>query len=286
MRPLRPIQEDFYGDDHRWFFGTVLNSHPPAGLEGRVKVRIYGVHNPSAEEIPERDLPWAQVMIPTTEGGISGLGRVPQLTQGAFVFGIFLDGTASQLPMILGSLPRTELPSAIQSDRRSDVTNSFDYNQSRLQNVVAPPLKDDEDQQATLGLRRQQSMKFFIDNGYSPMHAAAITGALQGASGFQTYGQTQAFGIAKWKNSTAIGSRFSDLLRFASTYSPNSNYSLYSIQLQFVLFELRNRFNGANSQLLVSTDIKQASRIMNKYYILRNTSTDTLAQRAYDEVIA
>ena len=77
MNILRPIQQEFYGDDHRWFFGTVINAQPPSGLEGRVKVRINGVHNPSTGEIPEKDLPWAQVLIPTTEGGVSGYGRIP-----------------------------------------------------------------------------------------------------------------------------------------------------------------------------------------------------------------
>ena len=57
MAVLRPIQKEFYGDDYRWFFGTVVNSHPPSVLEGRVKVRIYGVHSESTENIPEKDLP-------------------------------------------------------------------------------------------------------------------------------------------------------------------------------------------------------------------------------------
>ena len=34
MNVLRPIQKDYYGDDNRWFLGYVINSAPPAGLEG------------------------------------------------------------------------------------------------------------------------------------------------------------------------------------------------------------------------------------------------------------
>ena len=93
MNILTPINKEFYGDDYRWFFGTVINAQPPVGLEGRVKVRINGVHNPNTTEIPEKDLPWAQVLIPTTEGGISGYGKIPQLLAGSFVFGVFLDVT-------------------------------------------------------------------------------------------------------------------------------------------------------------------------------------------------
>jgi len=289
MNVLRPIQKEFYGDDYRWFFGTVVNSHPPAGLEGRVKVRIYGVHNPVTNEIPEKDLPWAQVLLPTTEGGASGIGRIPQLMAGAFVFGVFLDGVSSQTPLILGSLPRIEFPTAIQTGRNVSFQDKFEYDQERLQNVVALKFKDDKEASASVGLRRQQAMKFFIDNGYELIQAAALTGAIEGVSGFQTYdteGSVDTVGIVKWKNTTAVGSRFAELLQFAAQYSPNSDWRLYSIQLQFVVFELRNRFNLVNSKLIASTDIKSASAIVNREYVRGTNQTDNLALRAYEEVLS
>ena len=289
MNVLRPIQKEFYGDDYRWFFGTVINSHPPAGLEGRVKVRIYGIHSGETGDIPEKDLPWAQALIPTTEGGASGIGKIPQLVSGAFVFGVFLDGISSQTPLILGSLPRVEFPSPIQSNRQVTSGDDFKYKQERLQNVVANSLKDDALAEASVGLRRQQAIKFFIDNGYELIHAAAITGALEGVSRFKTYDDDvteETIGIARWNNTTEIGSRFADLLRFASQYSPNSDWRLFSIQLQFVVFELRNRFNLVNRKILMTSNIKDASEIMNKMYIKGSNLTDLLAQRAYDEVLS
>jgi hypothetical protein len=289
MNVLRPIQKEYYGDDYRWFFGTVVNSHPPAGLEGRVKVRIYGVHNPVTDEIPERDLPWAQVLLPTTEGGSSGIGRIPQLTSGAFVFGVFLDGCSSQIPLVLGSVPRIEFPTAIQSGRSISFEDKFEYNQERLQNVIITPLKDDREDDVGVGLRRQQCMKFFIDNGYEIIHAAAITGAIEGKSSFVTYDDdttSATVGIVKWKNTTEVGSRFADLLNFAVKFSPSSDWRLFSLQLQFVLYELRTRFNLANSKLIVTTNIKDASAIINRDYIKGTNQTDRLAQRAYDEVFS
>ena len=286
MNILRPIQKDFYGDDHRWFFGTVINAHPPAGLEGRVKVRINGVHNPSTGEIPEKDLPWAQVLIPTTEGGSSGIGRIPQIVAGTFVFGVFLDGVSSQIPLILGSLPRVELPTSNQKARRGSGEDNYDYKTIRYQNVVSETLKDDGVYDASLGLRRLQSMKFFIDNGYSLIQSAAITGALIGASSLVTYVADKGnVGIANWEIKNNVGSRYSGLLRFASNYTPVSDLKLYSVQLQFVLFELRNRFNITNSKLLASTDIKTASDIVNSEYLLTTKNTEDLAQTAYDEVL-
>jgi hypothetical protein len=280
MNILRPIQKEFYGDDYRWFFGTVVNAQPPAGLEGRVKVRIRGVHSPKTEDIPEKDLPWAQVLIPTTEGGVSGYGRVPQLMAGSFVFGVFLDGVSSQIPLVMGSLPRVEFPSEIQLGRLGTTETN-----TRLQNSVTNILRDDDLATTSTQLRRQQSMKFFLDNGYQPLHAATITGGLQGMSKFVTYDSEQTRqGIAGWPRSTDSGSRWNGLLRFSQSFQPVSDWRLYSIQLQYVLFELRTRFSDANRRLLNTTDIKTASSIINRYYFSSSNDTESLAQLAYDEV--
>lgn len=271
MNVLRPIQQEFYGDDHRWFFATVINVIPPTGLEGRVKVRINGVHNPSTSEIPERDLPWAQVLIPTTEGGVSGIGRIPQLLAGSFVFGIFVDGRSSQIPLILGSLPRVEQPTSVQT-----ATSVMTF-------------KDDDVFDAPLDLRRLQSMKFFIDNNYSPVHAAAITGGLIGASSLITYFEktpnSGSVGIANWERTVSAGSRYNGLLRFAAQQNPSVDWKLYSTQLKFVLYELNNRFNQVNSKLLATTDIKEASRVFNHEYLFLSAETEALAEYAYNEVL-
>lgn len=286
MNVLRPIQKEYYGDDNRWFFGTVINHTPPAGLEGRVKVRIVGVHNADTGEIPESDLPWAQVLLPTTEGGSSGFGGIPQLKTGAFVVGMFLDGASSQLPLILGSVPRTELPSTVQTGRRSTLIDSFNYAQDRIQNVVITPIKDDGLADGAVGLRRQQCMKFFIDNGYRVTQAAAITGALEERSQFITYTDTdkQVFGIAGWNLDATIGSRYVSLLRFSGDFSPPRDFQLFSTQLQFVLFELRTSFSLANSKVLATEDLKTASEVFNQYYLSLKVDTSDTARRAYDEV--
>src|SRR6056300_281453 len=98
-------RSEFYGDDTRWFVGRVISVNDPLEM-GRVKVRIVGIHdNP---EITVGDLPWAQVVIPITEGGSSGLGASTGIREQAQVFGIFLDGLHSQLPLVFGSMPKYE----------------------------------------------------------------------------------------------------------------------------------------------------------------------------------
>ena len=98
---MKTIQTDFYGDSFRWFVGVVVSNHDPLKL-GRVKVRVRGLHSNLEEDIPTADLPWAQVVVPSTEGGISGIGKMPQLQNGSQVVGFFADGEASQLPIIMG----------------------------------------------------------------------------------------------------------------------------------------------------------------------------------------
>lgn len=105
MIPTR--YQDYYGDETRWFIGTVVDLDDPEQL-GRVRVRIMGIHSDNLVDIPNDSLPWAQTLIPVTEGGTNGLGANTGIQINARVFGLFLDGTNSQLPLVFGSLPKLE----------------------------------------------------------------------------------------------------------------------------------------------------------------------------------
>jgi len=96
--------KDFYGDQTRWFVGTVVDINDPLEL-GRIKVRIYGIHG---DDIVHNDLPWAQVIMPITQGGTKGFGNNLGIQYGAEAFGVFLDGQSSQMPLVLGSMPKYE----------------------------------------------------------------------------------------------------------------------------------------------------------------------------------
>lgn len=97
----------YYGDETRWFLGRVVNITDPLEL-GRIQVRIYGIHSDNLLEVPDEDLPWAQTVTPITEGGTNYLGNPLGVQIGAQVFGIFVDGKDSQMPLIFGSLPKYE----------------------------------------------------------------------------------------------------------------------------------------------------------------------------------
>jgi hypothetical protein len=100
---------DFYGDQTRWFFGSVVDVMDPEKL-GRVKVRVFGVYDSKDEEnknlIADNDLPWAQIVVPVTTGIHEGKGQNLGLLVGTQVFGMFLDGQNSQLPMVIGTVPK------------------------------------------------------------------------------------------------------------------------------------------------------------------------------------
>ena len=105
MIPQRFIE--FYGDQTRWFTGEVTSITDPLQL-GRIQVRIYGIHSDDKVLIPDDDLPWSQVVVPVTQGGTNYLGNNLGIQVGALVFGFFMDGQNSQLPLTLGTLPKYE----------------------------------------------------------------------------------------------------------------------------------------------------------------------------------
>jgi hypothetical protein len=115
------LSKNFIGrDGFIWWIGQVpdakswsgnlptLPQKNPSDLPGfkyRVKVRILGYHTSDLKNLPDQDLPWALVMMPTTSGSGSGSNyTTPRFSGGEFVFGFFLDGDNGQQPVIIGIL--------------------------------------------------------------------------------------------------------------------------------------------------------------------------------------
>lgn len=101
------INPNFLGrDGFRWFIGVITDIRDCAQDSGgyRVKVRIIG-HHPGDEYLKDKDLPWAQVLVPLNMGsGNFGAGCSFNAQGGASVIGFFLDGDDGQQPIIIGSL--------------------------------------------------------------------------------------------------------------------------------------------------------------------------------------
>ena len=247
---------NFYGDDFRWFVGKVIDTDD--GGKGRAKVRIFGIHS---EEIPDDDLPWAKCMLPTTEPGTSGLGKIPQLGNNAFVFGIFLDGKLSQMPLVLGSMTQIEVESSVQreqqnkSDRIGATETGYGGDGTRGTNrrvaasydvkgiVLNPNLvsmydtgKDD------LETRTVIAMQYLLDNGIAHEEAAAgIVGNLIGESGIVPDGKPGGAGeegIAQWN--PKVG-RLDELKAYAKKYFPSKSYKDFFVQLNFLVYDMKDK---------------------------------------------
>ena len=112
------IKSHFLGKDgFIWWIGQVVDQTKWAGnlpetptkttkdqkgFDFRYKVRIMGYHTAVPGDLSDDDLPWASVMLPVTAGTSGGARQTPQLRQGNFVYGFFLDGEDAQQPIIMG----------------------------------------------------------------------------------------------------------------------------------------------------------------------------------------
>lgn len=264
---MRAIPTEYYGDESRWFIATVVDNAAPDGFEGRFKIRIHGLHSPSTVDIPEADLPWAQCVLPTTEGGVSGIGKMPQLMPNALVFGMFMDGKHSQTPLILGSIPHVEFPTQIQlGQKEEDVGVQTPENFfKKIVEAVKPKEVDVQDTNSgninnLVKLARQQTaIRFFLNIGYTLKQSVGIVATLSHASGMRTGENVQSRGLAKY---SVV--RFTDLKRF------DSSFLSFNTQLAFIAFELRGTQKTANIRVLQSERLEGENgvpHIFSKYYI-------------------
>ena len=111
MKLIDGIQHEngtgFVGKDgFFWWVGEVEDNEDPMEL-GRVKVRILGYYTNfqggTTADLPTDGLPWATVLQHTSQAGNDGQGESSgQLQPGAIVMGFFMDGEASQMPIVIG----------------------------------------------------------------------------------------------------------------------------------------------------------------------------------------
>lgn len=87
---------------------NIESSHftpPGKGWGYRYRVRIFNHHTGDAEDLPDDQLPMANVIMPVTAGsGLGGFVDTPSLSAGTIVWGFYADGMAGQEPYIIGVL--------------------------------------------------------------------------------------------------------------------------------------------------------------------------------------
>jgi hypothetical protein len=245
--------QEYYGDQSRWFIGIVKDIQDPLEL-GRVRVRIYGVHPDKTTDAEDDDLPWAQVLVPITEGGSSGIGTNIGIKVQSQVYGIFLDGKDSQLPLVLGSIPKYEKPISTNylnpsSAVPQELQRRIDTQNARQLNWESP---DNVDSKYLVGSTNiEKAFNFFLTQeggGFTTAQAAGIIGnfyvesaANQNGGDLNPIAQSappeRSFGIAQWNSAENVG-RYQALLDFAAT--KNLPWQSMYCQLLFTIKELND----------------------------------------------
>lgn len=82
-----------------FWIGEIEDRLDPLCL-GRCRVRIFGFHTPDKNVLPTSDLPWSHAIMP-----LNNSKRFSSPNVGDWVLGLFMDGPASQFPIMLGVLP-------------------------------------------------------------------------------------------------------------------------------------------------------------------------------------
>tara|TARA_B100001109_G_scaffold255155_1_gene256952 strand:- start:923 stop:2092 length:1170 start_codon:yes stop_codon:yes gene_type:complete len=128
----------FTGLKNNFYTGVVEDRNDPLSV-GRVRVRIYGLHTDDKSLIASSDLPWSDVLMPTTAPALSGLGMSPHgLVEGSTVMGFFRDEHDMQDFVVIGSLfgfPSKDYRINLSNDGSSTVKErkaEFGFNDPRL----------------------------------------------------------------------------------------------------------------------------------------------------------
>jgi hypothetical protein len=229
----------FYGDDiNRFFFGTVVNNNDADLFLGRVQIRVYGLHG---QGVSNSDLPWAQTMLPSTEPGMGGVGSAPMISNGAQVFGVFLDGKHSQIPLVLGTIPKIMVPTVDQSnaytgDGRLGGSGADTGQRSASYKSSGTAVVPGSLEGST---NAEKVYRFLISKGFTPEQACGIVGNFAAESGTnidpKAYNPDDkgkpAFGIAQWRDD-----RYANLRNYAA--NTNQDYTTLECQLGFLMYEL------------------------------------------------
>lgn len=108
------MTERNFGEIVQSWIGTVTNVMDPH-QSGRVQVRVFGRHD-DVTNIPDSDLPWAQVLQPITSAARGRIGTAPVgAVVGSRVYGVWLDRD-HQYPLVLGTVGRAGTPQQGQTE--------------------------------------------------------------------------------------------------------------------------------------------------------------------------
>jgi hypothetical protein len=103
-----------------WYTGNEAKKSPDAGA-GEKGSKLQSRY---LDEVKTDDLPWAYVMLPNDQEGISNVGTAVRLQVGAVVIGFFADGDEAQVPIIMGNIKGYKLkPNTTFADNTENISH-------------------------------------------------------------------------------------------------------------------------------------------------------------------
>ena len=117
------------------FHATLMQQR---GFDFRYKVRIMGYHTCNPEDLTDEELPWASVMLPVTSGVSGGASGTPNLRQGNFVYGFFLDGEDAQQPIIMGVIGYSQYTAILKNAPEDETCTFLPFSGYRTEPVKVP----------------------------------------------------------------------------------------------------------------------------------------------------
>jgi|TARA_R100000482_G_scaffold40063_1_gene13753 hypothetical protein len=286
---MKALNHDYYGEEFHWFLGKVTSDSDPEHL-GRVQIRVYGVHSQDRTLLPDHHLPWAQCLIPSTEGGISGIGHHAKILPGALVFGFFMDGKSSQVPFVLGSIHHKEYGVMNQSEVENleQRPNEFD---PRTPLFESNPVGSNIDDNLVGDSNAEKIFNFFTCNGFTAYQAAGFVGNFYAESSLDPKKVNpndkgeKSEGLAQWR-----ADRRERLISYSKEY--NLPYDSLTAQLNYVLHELDSTENNALGEIKSSGTVKDAATAICRFYerpefrivkgVYTSSSLDTRVNSAID----
>jgi hypothetical protein len=222
------MTERNFGESISTWIGIVTNVMDPH-QSGRVQIRVFGRHDDTAN-IPDEDLPWAQVIQPVTSAARGRIGTAPVgLVVGSRVFGFWLDRD-QQYPMVLGAVGRAGAPVPGQTDGGAPAVNtSFGSIPSATVNSASNPYSSLAPERITIS--SVNSGETNIDE-VTNTEGAVITSAVE--EGMQ---------FAQFPTTAAADTNSEDILGILNAVDPSS--TLAALQC----------FPGAATRISISIDL-------------------------------
>jgi len=267
------LKTNFIGrDGFLWWIGQVA----PEGAQkdqldkkawgNRRKVRIMGYHPTNEADLSNDDLPWAQVLLPSTSGSGAGNNATNvKILPGDSVFGFFMDGDSAQLPVIMGVFGKTEEGAA--TDQYSLPFKPFTGYTSKIKNDGT-------------NLKANQTNEGTEDTQKSPYHLPTqTTNGKDEISYFSGIGDKVQFASTK-SNSFVdkISTELENAVKFVQTLSSYKNLSKEYIdeQIEKLCKEISKKIQGISSGIV--------GGVLNDTYKKMIPSLNEGVEKVYDEV--